>query len=177
MVLNTERKTQMKIKIKLDEGATMPTRAHDTDVGYDIRALSVEPSEGRTLYITGYKNEIARGSHNFSYITFNNYVVVHTGVHIQPEPGYYAELIPNSRWGKRSYICYSPGIIDPGYTGEIIAIFKPHPWDEVEDSINPGDVVGQLIIRKKYDAEFEVTDKLDETDRGEGGFGSTACLA
>lgn len=161
------------IKVKLDPGAYLPTRAHNTDVGYDLRALSVEPSEGRTLYITGYKNEIARGSHNFSYITFHNYVVVHTGVHIQPEPGYYAELIPNSRWGKRSYICYSPGIIDPGYTGEIIAIFKPHPWDEVEDSINPGDVIGQLIIRKKYDADFIQVEELENTERGDGGFGST----
>lgn len=154
----------MKIKIKLDDGATIPTRAHATDVGYDVRAISVEECEPES---------------NAKYWGrwFYKYIVCHTGIHIKPEDGYYVELLPNSRWGKRGVICYSPGQIDPGYTGEIMAIYKPLPWWLGGSKINVGDVVGQLIIRPKLDADFIEVDKLDETDRGDGGFGSTACLA
>lgn len=174
----------MKIKIKLDEGATMPTRAHETDVGYDVRAIKID-EEDQTDYLTKIElrptlldrilKRICVRATWFGTL-FPRYIVCHTGIHIKPEDGYYVELLPNSRWGKRGVICYSPGQIDPGYTGEVMAIYKPLPWWLGGSKINVGDVVGQFIVRHKIDAEFEVTDKLDETDRGDGGFGSTACL-
>lgn len=62
----------------------------------------------------------------------------------------------------------------PGYTGEILAIFKPHPWNGVTEQINPGDIIGQLIIRRHHEADFEQVEELENTERGAGGFGSTA---
>lgn len=171
----------IKIKVQLDEGAAMPTRAHDTDVGYDVKAIRIEEKD-----YTEYLNSIERKPTllerllNTRWIRadlistiFPRYIVCHTGIHLKPEDGYYVELLPNSRWGKRGVICYSPGQIDPGYTGEVMAIYKPLPWWLGDCKINVGDVVGQFIIRQKLDANFELTNKLDDTDRGDGGFGST----
>lgn len=150
----------IKIKIKLDEGASIPTRATDGSVGYDVRAIRVDECDSESN---------AAGWRSWFY----KYVVCHTGIHLQPQDGYYVELLPNSRWGKRGVITYSPGQIDPDYTGEVMAIFKILPWWLSWGKINVGDVVGQLIVRKKYNAAFIQVDSLDETDRGDGGFGST----
>lgn len=149
-----------KIKIMLEDGATMPTRATSGSVGYDVRAIRVDEC-GDTRNADGWRG------------WFYKYVVCHTGIHLQPQDGYYVELLPNSRWGKRGVITYSPGQIDPDYTGEVVAIFKTLPWWLGWGKINVGDVVGQFIVRQKLDADWIVTDKLDETDRADGGFGST----
>lgn len=168
----------VKIKIMLDDGATMPTRATDGSVGYDVKATHVQWHdyvEYFTVVTTGRWFERIlnlKGIRALSRI-LPRYVVCHTGIHIQPQDGYYVELLPNSRWGKRGVITYSPGQIDPDYTGEVKAIFKILPWWFGGRAVEVGDVVGQLIIRQKIDADWEVTDKLDETERGDGGFGST----
>jgi dUTP pyrophosphatase len=144
-------------KIKLDDGATMPTRAHVSDVGYDVRALTVET--------------IRLGSKNYIYK-----LKIDTGVHVTPPDGYYFELVPNSRLAKSPYYYgNSIGVIDPDYTGSIKVMLNcthalaPH----MVTIPQKGDVVGQLILRKKYDVDFTQVDALDETERGEGGFGST----
>ena len=144
-------------KIKLDDGAIMPTKAHSTDVGMDIHALEVEP--------------IFAGSRNLLYK-----LKIDTGVHVTPPDGYYFELVPNSRLAKSPYYYgNSIGVIDPDYTGSIKVMLNcthalaPH----MATIPQKGDVVGQLILRKKYDVAFTQVDSLDETERGEGGFGST----
>lgn len=144
-------------KIKLDDGAIMPTKAHSTDVGMDIHALKVEP--------------ILAGSRNLLYK-----LKIDTGVHVTPPDGYYFELVPNSRLAKSPYYYgNSIGVIDPDYTGSIKVMLNcthalaPH----MVTIPQKGDVVGQLILRKKYDVDFTQVDALDETERGEGGFGST----
>lgn len=168
----------VKIKIQLDAGAVMPTRATDGSVGYDVQTTYVEKRE-YTEYPSDvrYKPWYIRFFSKVKYYSitafFPRYYICHTGIHIKPEDGYYVELLPNSRWGKRGVITYSPGQIDPDYTGEVMAIFKTLPWWLDWGKIKAGDVIGQFIVRHKLDADFEVTEKLDETERGNGGFGST----
>ena len=165
----------VKIKIMLDDGASMPTRATDGSVGYDVRstALYVVDGDGDKLkcYTEDDLYNLVECGHQA------NYIEVHTGVHVQPEDGYHVELFPNSRIGKLKVIYgNSIGLIDPDYTGGIRVILNntDDAW-HVSEVIKflPSNVVGQLVIRKKYDAEWELTNKLDETVRGDGGFGST----
>lgn len=167
----------VKVKIQLDEGAMMPTRAHDTDVGYDVTAASF----GKVTFINGISHPLdfmltngAVGEDPYRFITS---VMIDTGVHITPPPGYYVELVPNSRLAKSPFVFgNSVGIIDPSYTGSIkVALTATRPCDYNDlIKLTPGNVVGQLIIREQISADFEQVTKLDETDRGDGGFGSTA---
>lgn len=145
-------------KVKLDPGATIPTRAHDTDVGYDVTANSVEVlrnAEGNPVKL-----------------------VIDTGLHIQPlDASFYAELVPNSRLAKTPFFYgNSLGIIDPDYTGSIKCILNvsPHATQKDIARIRKGTVIGQLIIRHRHSALFEIVDNLSRTERGTGSFGSTA---
>lgn len=164
-----------KIKIKLDPGASMPTRATDGSVGYDVKCLEmyvVEPDgKKQRVYNEEYLYWLAETDIEVSHLE------IVTGVHVQPEDGYYVELVPNSRLGKLGLVYgNSIGVIDPDYTGSIKVLLQSvvGSW-QVPRMVKflPGNVVGQLIIRPKIDAEWEVTDKLDKTQRGDGGFGST----
>ena len=145
-------------KVKLAPGATLPTRAHDTDVGYDVTANSVEVlrnAEGNPVKL-----------------------VIDTGLHIQPlDASFYAELVPNSRLAKTPFFYgNSLGIIDPDYTGSIKCILNvsPHATQKDIARIRKGTVIGQLIIRHRHSALFEIVDNLSRTERGTGSFGSTA---
>lgn len=151
------------IKISLDEGAEMPVRAHNTDTGYDVKANKVK--------LEYCQDNMSGGGHVWKYI-------IDTGVHVQPEEGYYVIAAPNSRVSKLPvYLGNSIGVIDQGYTGSIRFIYSLHPGadpDMLDEFFSTGKVCGQLIIMKRYDALFDKVDKLEETDRGNGGFGSTA---
>lgn len=175
----------VKIKIVLDDGAYMPTRATDGSVGYDVIGISAKliTLDDRIVPFTDY-TEINQGVYvadaNGDYQRIRSAfkrVVIDTGIHVQPADGYYVELVPNSRLAKTG-LSYgnSFGVIDPDYTGSIKCILNISDTATTEDieSVAPGNVIGQLIIRKKYDAIFEQVEHLDATQRGDGGFGSTA---
>lgn len=164
------------IKVKLDKGATMPTRAHDTDVGYDVTCmqLTIIACDGSRHIITTELQLNNNLEMLYRHAAFP-LIEIDTGVHVQPEHGYYVELVPNSRQSKRSvHWNNSIGIIDPSYTGSIKIYIRDKASNEDLAEYLPGKVVGQLIVREKYDAAFQQVDSLDETDRGNGGFGSTA---
>lgn len=149
-------------KIQLDTGATLPTRAHASDIGYDLTALDVSVAYRRF----GKENLIWK-------------VKIDTGVHITPPKGYYVEVVPNSRLAKTPFVfSNSLGIIDPDYTGSI-KIWLNADFNTTNEELIPqvGDVVAQLIIRKKHDADWQIVDQLTPTERGSGGFGSTANIA
>lgn len=156
------------VLVLLDEGATMPHRAHESDVGYDVTSI------GYKLFDSS-GNAIDPGdAASFRYIYT---VVVDTGVHLRPPVGYYFELVPNSRIAKTPFLmCNSPGIIDPDYRGSIKACFRVGQGASVQslDHFAPGKVVGQLILRRRESMAFVRVDKLSSTKRGNGGFGSTA---
>lgn len=164
-----------KIKVQLDLGAAMPTRAHDTDVGYDVKALRTWLVQGDG---TEHELESTADCMAMKYRGIDcAKIKIDTGVHVQPEPGYYVELVPNSRLSKSPFMyANSFGVIDPAYTGSMRVILNCVNRLTPDDLYNflPGKVVGQLIIRERISADFERVDTLEATERGAGGFGSTA---
>jgi dUTP pyrophosphatase len=63
------------------------------------------------------------------------------------------------------------GVIDSDYRGEIKVALHNHSKNDF--TVNPGDRIAQLLFSPVYQGEFETADSLDDTDRGDGGFGST----
>lgn len=164
-----------KIKIKLDPGATMPTRATNGSVGYDVTCLKmyIVTTDGKKhqVFDEDYLNWLAETPMQVSHVECV------TGVHVQPEDGYYVVLAPCSRIAKTGIIYGNgEGKIDPDFTGSVKAMLQSvkGAW-HIPSMLKflPGKVIGQLIILPKIDAEWVLTDKLDKTERGDGGFGST----
>ena len=162
------------VKIKLDHGAETPAYAHHDDVGADIKSLHtyVVQGDGTEHKLETIADCLALRTKRVDVAK----IKIDTGVHATPPAGYYIELVPNSRIAKTPFMhANSIGIIDPGYTGSIRVILNCVNSITPDDLVPflPGSVVGQLIIRKLHRATFEQVDTLDETARGEGGFGST----
>ena len=139
----------MKLKVKLDPGAYMPTRAHDTDAGLDLYAV--------------YRRTVpARGSMCFD-----------TGVHIEIPAGYVGMVKSKSGLNVKHGIT-SQGVIDAGYTGSIMVKLYNHSGCAVE--IERGQKISQLVLLPIITPELEEVDSLDATERGNGGFGSTGAF-
>lgn len=102
--------------------------------------------------------------------------IVKTGLHIQLPQGYEAQIRPRSGLAIKSGITVlnSPGTIDSDYRGEIGVILINH--SDKMFGINIGDRIAQMVIAKYEQVEFEQVESLDETERGEGGFGHTGKL-
>ena len=93
-----------------------------------------------------------------------------TGWAFQPPEGYMLQILQRSGLASKGLIPLG-GILDEDYTGEVIVIML-NTTDKYL-SINNGDRIAQMAIRPYQQGEFEEVDKLDETERGDGGFGST----
>ena len=134
------------MKIKLDEGAKLPTRAHATDAGLDLYAM-----EDQIIS--------ARESAEFD-----------TGVHIELPPNTVGFLKSKSGLNVNHGLT-SEGVIDVGYTGSIVVkIYNNSGYDY---TINKGDKISQLVILPILTPELELVDSLEETERGANGFGSS----
>ena len=138
--------TNTKLKIMLDAGAKMPTRAHEADAGLDIYAATdgVIPSGGSC--------------------TFD------TGVHAEIPYGYVGMLKSKSGLNCKHGIV-SEGVIDAGYTGSIVVKLYNHSGNDY--AIKAGEKISQLVILPIITPELELVDSLEDTERGNGGFGST----
>ena len=137
------------MRIKLDEGASLPTRAHPTDAGMDLYAREIKVIP-------------ARGSATFD-----------TGVHIELPQGTVGMLKSKSGLNVKSGII-SEGVIDVGYTGSIVA--KLYNLSDKPYKVNAGDKITQLVIMPYVAPDLygiEIVDELDATDRGDNGFGSS----
>lgn len=135
------------MKVKIDVGAWVPKRAHETDAGLDIRA-----KEGQIVP--------AKESATFR-----------TGVHIQLPRGTAGILISKSGLNVNHDIT-STGLIDEGYTGEIVVKLHNHGGYDYE--VKAGDKISQLVIVPVLYEPIELVDSLEETtERGNAGFGST----
>ena len=100
---------------------------------------------------------------------------VPTGIKIAIPEGYAGFVQPKSGLAIKSGLSLvnTPGLIDSGYRGEICAILIN--LDPKEDFvIKRGAKICQLVIQRVEKVEIEFTDKLNNTSRGEGGFGSTS---
>ncbi len=99
--------------------------------------------------------------------------LIKTGLFIEIPEGYEAQVRPRSGLALKNGITVlnSPGTIDADYRGEIGVILINHSDQNFE--INSGDRIAQLVFAKVEQAIWNLTDSLNESDRGEGGFGST----
>jgi dUTP diphosphatase len=100
-------------------------------------------------------------------------VKVDTGVKVQIPEGYFGAIYPRSSTGVKKKIMLSNtiGVIDSDYRGEIMIYL--YNYGEESQTIENGDRIAQLVIQPYEQFEIEAVDSLDNTDRGEGGFGST----
>lgn len=100
--------------------------------------------------------------------------LVSTGVAIQLPVGYVAYVNPRSGLAVKQGITVlnAPGTIDAGYRGEIkVPLINLDPVNSVHFTV--GDRIAQLVIQRVEHADFQQVEALDDSDRGEGGFGST----
>ncbi len=99
--------------------------------------------------------------------------LVPTGIAIAIPRGYECQVRSRSGLALKQgiFALNSPGTIDSDYRGEVKIILANFSKEPVE--INHGDRIAQLVFAKHETAEFEISDELPESARGEGGFGST----
>lgn len=135
------------IRVQLDEGAYMPCRAHQYDAGLDLRSpVSFTVRAGR-------------------------WYVVDTGVHIAIPRGM-AGMLKSKSGLNVLHDLTSEGVIDSGYTGSIAVKLYNHGKEDY--TFNAGDKITQLvIIPVVLPGELMRVEKLDYTERGNRGFGST----
>jgi dUTP pyrophosphatase len=133
----------VKVK-KLYSDAVIPSYAKDGDAGLDLTA---------------------------THMTFDgNYIEYGTGIAVEIPKGYVGFVFPRSSVSKKEnfYLKNAVGVIDSGYRGEIKLRFN-----RSDDHYEPGEKVGQLIIMPYPTIKLEEVDELSNSDRGNGGFGST----
>lgn len=99
--------------------------------------------------------------------------LVPTGLFMALPKGYEAQVRPRSGMALKQGVTVlnSPGTIDADYRGEIGVILIN--LSDVEVKINDGDRIAQMVIDKYEQVVFDEVEKLDETERGSGGFGHT----
>ncbi len=141
----------MKVKIVNKSGFELPAYASLDAAGMDVRAALKEP------------------------VTLNagERMLVPTGLFMQLPSGYECQVRPRSGLALKKGITVlnTPGTIDADYRGEIGVILinlSKEPF-----VINPGERVAQLVVKQYTRVEWDAVERLDETQRGDGGFGHT----
>ena len=134
------------MRIVLDKGAYMPTRAHCADAGLDLYSR-----EDCIVYA-------------------GSSAVFDTGVHIELPP-YSVGFIKSKSGLNTKHGIVSEGVIDEGYTGSIVVKLYNHSGKDY--AVKKGDKITQLVILPIIKPELELVDSLEETDRGNNGFGSS----
>jgi dUTP pyrophosphatase len=147
----TSRERIGKLKfVKLNQKATLPTRAHDNDAGLDLYAAE--------------SARLAPGAR----------VSVGTGLAVQIPDGEGGLVLPRSGMAIKHGVTLinAPGLIDPGYRGEVRVLLL-NTDRTLEFQISPGDRIAQLLLVPVAHARPLQADALDDSTRGDGGFGST----
>ena len=99
-------------------------------------------------------------------------VKIPTGIKVNIPIGFFGMIAPRSGLGSRGItVANSPGVVDAGYTGEISVALINH--SKTTFVVYPGDRIAQLIIIPVAQAQFLEQDSLEDSERGENGFGST----
>ena len=142
----------MKVFIKkISDNATLPTYGTDHSAGADLYALA----DGDVFIASGETK------------------IIHTGVAVSIPEGYvgliYARSGLASKRGLAPANCV--GVIDSDYRGELMVALHNH--SDSAQTVSPGERMAQLVIAPYVKADFELSDELDDTARGTGGFGST----
>lgn len=141
---------ELKIK-KMRDNAILPTRGDSESAGIDLYACIDEP-----LYLHADKS-----------------AMIPTGIACEFPKGYFGLMLPRSSVGvkKKLALLNTAGVIDNSYRGEIMMAFVNN--NNHTQVIEPGDRLAQLILLPYVVYDIIETDTLTDTERGEGGFGST----
>lgn len=163
----------MKIKAKrLSETAKLPTygseKAACADLYANLRVSTIKEINAYNIIDTDINFET--DEYNSLSIAPHETMKIPTGWAFQPEPGYMLQILQRSGLASKGLIPLG-GILDEDYTGEVIVILL-NTTDEYI-TIHNQNRVAQLAIRHYYRGDFEEVEELDETTRGESGFGST----
>jgi dUTP pyrophosphatase len=132
---------------KLTEHAIIPTRGSKLAAGYDLYSAyeySIPP----------------RGK-----------ILAKTDIQIKVPHGTYGRVAPRSGLAWKQHIDIGAGVVDEDYRGNLGVVMFNH--SEVEVNIKAGDRIAQLVCEKISYPEIQELETLDDTERGEGGFGST----
>ena len=135
---------------RLNQHARSPSRAHEGDAGYDLHAIEA------AALLPGER------------------VSIGTGIAIALPEGHAGLVLPRSGLaaGHGISMVNAPGLIDSGYRGEIRVLL--HNTDRSERfDVGVGDRIAQLVVVGVASPELVEADALDETPRGDGGFGSS----
>jgi len=154
----------MQLKIKLTHpNAKIPERANEYAGGWDVFAAEIKQES-------------------------DDFVIVNLGFQLEIPIGYKLTLVPRSSLTKTTWIQQnSPGLGDSDYRGDYSYRFRAIPTQAKEDRYSGwgvtlyydgfpykvGDRVGQIYLEEVIPLTFQQVNELSETDRGEGGFGST----
>ena len=141
----------MIIKLKLDKGVECPVYSTEGAAGADIKAAP------------GLSAVIRPGE----------YLAIPTGIYPEIPEGYEVQVRPRSGLALRNGVTVlnAPGTIDCDYRGEVKVILINH--SDAPFTIEDGDRIAQLVVSSVTRARFIDADSLSQTERGEGGFGST----
>lgn len=140
------------MNVMLDNGAIMPKRAHDADAGYDL----CTPFD---VVVPPYTTMHGAGK-----------CLINTGVHMQIPKGYAGLLVSKSGLNVVHNLT-GTGLIDSGYTGSICV--KLYNYSDREYRFQAGDKVIQIILIPVFTPELVRVESLEDTERGDAGFGSS----
>ena len=138
------------VPIEVLPGGKMPTKAHETDACWDLYARACDtPSYNVTRFFLGVRLGLPKG--------------------------WWADIRARSGIWKSSYVlCNGAGVVDAEYRGELMALFYDLDRGAGAESLKPGDRVAQMMIRRVEPVILETVNMVStDTERGEGGFGST----
>ncbi len=135
--------------VLLNENAQLPSKQHEIDIGYDIHSCKEYDLEPKI-------------------VTF-----IETGISIELPVGCGGFILPRSGLASNHSITSinSPGLIDPGYTGEIKIPLINHSNEIYK--LKQGERFAQLVLIEVNKANFKIVDKLNDSIRSDKGFGST----
>lgn len=148
------------MKIKLDNGAWIPTSAHEDDAGFDLYTpvdVTIPKSEAKAVF--GIMGDVMVGS-----------ATINTLVHVAIPKGYVGFIKSKSGLMVKHGLT-ADGTIDSGYTGAIHVKLFNHTNKDYH--FKAGEKIAQIVIQPFIKPDLELVDELEDTDRGIGGFGST----
>lgn len=147
------------MRIKLDEGAKMPTKAYKTDAGFDIysREDKVVPARGSAIFDTGVHIDLPKialwDGHSYS----NTFLT--------------AGFLKSKSGLNIKHNIVSEGVIDMGYANSIVA--KLYNLGDTDYEVKKGDKITQLCIVPILPVRLELVEELKGGERGNNGFGSS----
>ena len=147
----------MNIKVKkIHHNAVIPKFAHPTDTGFDlftVESVRIHPNQ-KSVIRTGLIFELPEG----------------WGIQVRNKSGITMKGVPNLLGNNADIVVYM-GTIDQAYRGEVGIMVKNISNKTI--AIPAGTKLAQGVLERVYQCTFEEVEEVSETDRGEGGFGST----